>query len=71
MTSPAECAIMAMLKGVMRMTEYWVTYRMNGTKHVVTGLEGREGAIEFIAKMQHICVTLGWDLTDVNMLEVC
>lgn len=53
------------------MTEYWVTYRMNGTKHVVTGLEGREGAIEFIAKMQHICVTLGWDLTDVNILEVC
>ena len=22
------------------MTEYWVTYRMNGTKHIVAGLEG-------------------------------
>lgn len=52
------------------MTEYWVAYRMNGTKHVVTGLEGRESAIELIAKMQHICVTLGWDLTDVDILEV-
>lgn len=52
------------------MTEYWVTYRMNGTKHVVTGLEGREGAKLFIAKMRHICVTLGWDLTDVNAMEI-
>lgn len=52
------------------MTEYWVTYRMNGTKHIVAGLEGRESATLFIAKMQHICIALGWDLTDVNVLEV-
>ena len=52
------------------MTEYWVMYQMNGTKHVVTGLEGREDAKLFILKIQHICAMLGWDLTDVDMLKI-
>lgn len=52
------------------MTEYWVTYRMNGVKHIMTGLEGREGAALFVAKIRHTCVTFGWDLTEVEMVEV-
>lgn len=52
------------------MTEYWVTYALNGTKHLKTGFRSSIDAELLIAKIKHICVTFGWDITNINITKV-
>ena len=52
------------------MTEYQVTYRLNGIKHLATKLENRESAVQLIKKLKHICKTFNWDLTEISIKEV-
>ncbi len=52
------------------MTEYWVTYRLNGIKHLATKLEDRESAVQLVKKLKHICKTFNWDLTEISVKEI-
>lgn len=52
------------------MTEYWVMYTLNGTKHVATGIETLEIARQLIKKFKHISATFGWDLTEVKVKKI-
>lgn len=47
------------------MTEYWVMYTLNGTKHVATGIETLETARQLIKKFKHISATFGLSLIHI------
>ena len=52
------------------MTEYWVTYRLNGIKHLATKHENRESAVQLMKRRKHVCKTFNWDLTEISIKEV-
>lgn len=52
------------------MTEYWIAYSLNGVKSIKTGFHSHTDAELLLAKIKHICITCGWDLTDITITKV-
>lgn len=52
------------------MTEYWIAYSLNGVSSIKTGFRSSVDAELLLAKIKHICIVCGWDLTDITITKV-